>query len=163
MIARNIIVLISISLLFIGIAYAGNITVYESDSSYIIWKINSNLSHAYIDGCYTEFGGEYFGQYDLSPNTLHFACEENETCIGARTEINGEYVFFYWLVYIILVVLCIVSFYIPITIAPVLIYGLYLIRYYLPGIGAEFSEYVLTSALMIMGMVATISGLRKNK
>ena len=137
---------------------AGNVSVNEIGTTYIIWNTENNITSFWLDGTLIPVYGSIYGQYDLSPDSVHTGCEVNGTCIQATTLNSGFNVLEYWIVFLILVVMCIVSYYIPVSYVFQVIYGIYLISTYLPSINAPFEQYLLTGLLMIFGMIAGIRG-----
>ncbi len=158
-----IITLIAVGLLTLLVmpSSAGNVTVYEVGADYIIWNTGGNITHFWLDGNNVPVYCGTFGQYGLTPNTPHTGCEENVSCTTVTTLNNGISVFYHWLVFLILIGFCIVSYYIPVTQAPALIYAIYLIQDYLPSINAPFEEMLLASILMICGILSAIVGWSK--
>jgi PKD repeat protein len=140
---------------------SGDIYVYDVSSDYIIWGVSENITEIFIDGVRFHVYGSLIGQHNLTADTPHTACAANVTCIGVRTLPDGFSVFTYWLVLIILIGLCVISYKVPVTIAPTLIYGLYLLNTYLPKVNAPFEHMILCVVLMIMGIMASIAGFRR--
>ncbi len=139
----------------------GNISVYEVGSDYIIWQVGVNITDIVVDGVKRPVYGSLYGQYNLSPMTLHTGCRENAECIGVRTEGNGWYVFVYWLAFIVLICMVVISYYIPITAFPIVIYGVYLIAEYIPTHGNSFVESSLVGILIIVGILAAYRGMNR--
>lgn len=152
---------IFIILILFAVANAGNISVYESGSDYIIWQVSGEDKNISIDGLPISVSGEYYGIYDLSPESKHIGCDSDGNCLPHTTATNGYSVFSNWLVYFILIALCVLSYFVPISYAPTVIYGIYLIGSYLPSKGADYTYYLLVGILLIMGMLASIRGMKK--
>lgn len=152
---------IMLILLLFAVANAGNVSVYESGSDYIIWHISGDNKNISIDGISILVSGEYYGQYDLSSESKHIGCDSNGDCLPHTTATDGYSVFSNWLVYFILIALCVLSYFVPISYAPTVIYGIYLIGSYLPSKGADYTYYLLVGILLIMGMLASIRGMKK--
>jgi len=128
--------------------------VYDYGSDYIVWHTSDeSTTNISIDGRYTEISGTMYGQYDLSPNSQHFACENGE-CVGITTKDTGLNVVLRWSIYLLFIVLITVSYYIPISVVPTIVYGLYLIQIYLPSQNAGFEEMLLAVILLVAGMLA---------
>lgn len=147
--------------MFIHPVDAYNISVGDVGASFIRWDIAENKSPIWVDGTSTQVYGRYYYQHDLSPNSKHVGCIENETCIEVTTLSNGYYVFNYWVVFLILIAFCVISYYFPITYVPALIYSIYLITIYLPNINAEFNYYLMTGILMIMNIISASRGMKR--
>lgn len=145
----------------VGVSSGSNVSVNEVGATYIIWNTENNISHFWLDGQDVIVYGSLYGQYGLSPGSVHIGCEENTTCTGVTTLDNGYSIFRYWLVFLVLVALCFITYHVPITYAPTLIYGLYLLTIYLPEIGAPFEQMILVVVLIVVGLIAAIGGYRK--
>lgn len=157
-----ILIFLLLCALFIHPAYAYNISVGDVGTNYIRWDVSENKTPIWIDGESIPVYGHYYYQHDVSSNSKHIGCLENETCIEVTTKTDGFSVFNMWIVYLILIAFVVISYYFPITYAPALIYSIYLITVYLPNISAEFNYYILVGILMIMNILAGIKGLRRS-
>lgn len=162
--ANVALIVCALSLLFFGAytASAGNITVYEYGSNYIIWSIAENISSVYIDGEEIEITSPYYGQYSLQPNSEHIGCDAEGNCISVTTLTDGYTVFIHWSVYLVLIFVCAISFWVPLSYAFAVIYSLYLIGDYLPSISAPYTEFVLVVALMVIGIVLAHRGYNRH-
>lgn len=135
----------------------GNLSVYDYGSNYIIWNVGGNTL-IWLDGQETDVYGYTYGQYELQPDTEHIACNIDGNCTGIRTKPDSMSVFMRWGAYFLLVILCVLSYFAPITAFPTLAFGLYLLGGYLPDISASFYEYSLVAVLLIMGCIAASAG-----
>lgn len=145
-----------------GACSAGNITLYERGTNYIIWEIAENVSSVYIDGEEIDITSPYYGQYDIQPNTEHIGCDCEGNCVSVTTLTDGYTVFIRWSVYLILIVVCAVSFFVPVSYAFAVLYSIYLIGDYLPSVGATFPEYILVVSLMVMGIISAHKGYNRH-
>ena len=157
---RFLFLLVAICLIIPGVIAYGNLSVYSYGDDYIIWNVGGNTL-VWIDGVETAVSGLTYGQYDLSPGTEHIGCNIDGNCTGIATKDNAMSVFMYWGVYFILIVLCVISFYIPITVFPALVYSSYLFTSYLPDTGGSFNEYSLVAVLMVVAILAGMAGWRR--
>ena len=157
---RVLFLLVAICLIIPGVIAHGNLSVYSYGDDYIIWNVGGNTI-VWIDGVETAVSGLTYGQYDLSPGTEHIGCNIDGNCTGIVTKENAFSVFMYWGVYFILIMLCVISFYIPITVFPALVYSSYLFTSYLPDIGGSFNEYSLVAVLMVVAILAGMAGWRR--
>lgn len=153
--------IIMLVLLLVAVSNAGNISVYDSGSDYIIWSVSGSDNNISIDGKLVEVSGAYYGQYDLSPDSKHIGCDSNGECLLYTTSTDGYSVFSAWLVYFILIGLCIASYFVPLSYAATVIYGIYLIGSYLPSHNSGYTYYLLVGILLIMGLLAGARGLKK--
>lgn len=160
-------IIILIALLVVALAFVSvpvsahnNLSVYDYGNNYIIWNVGGNTL-IWLDGVQTEVIGYTFGQYELQPGTEHIACNIDGNCTGIITKPDSMSVMLRWGVYFALVVLCIISYYAPVTAFPSVIFGLYLLTGYLPDVGASFYEYSLTVVLMVVGCIAAIGGWKR--
>lgn len=142
---------------------AGNVSIYSTGSDFIIWSVSGDNKNISVDGQPVYVTGIFYGQYDISPNTVHFACDSDGVCIQHTTSHDGISVIKYWSVFFVLVALCIASYFVAISYAFQLIYGIYLIRNYLPSINAPFEQMILAVVLMVMGIISAGIGMRKRK
>src|SRR5574343_65590 len=85
--------IIMLVLLLVAISNAGNISVYDSGSDYIIWSVSGSDNNISIDGKLVEVSGAYYGQYDLSPESKHIGCDSDGECLPYTTSTNGYSVF----------------------------------------------------------------------
>ena len=139
-------------LLLVGVSTGAY--VYDYGSDYIIWHTsNTSTTNITIDGVQTDISGVMYGQYDLTPNTYHFVCEGGD-CTGITTKDNGVNVVFRWSIFLLFIVLIAVSYYIPISVVPTVIYGIYIISEYLPSQNAGFEEMLLAVILLVSGLLA---------
>ena len=115
-------------------------------------KSDLNTTTMHIYGVDTSIYGMQYGQYNLNPGEYHIGCE-NESCIDITLPDNGVSVFSHWSIYILLIVMCLVSYFVPVTAIPALVYGYWLINMYLPSKHASFEEMLLTAILVICGIM----------
>lgn len=155
------ILFISLVLTCAYVASAGNISVSSSGSDYIIWQISGDNHNISIDGIQKEISGIYYGQYDLSPSSKHIGCDADGECITHTTITDGITLFTNWIPILLLITFCCISYFIPISYAPAVILGVYLIGSYLPERNSGFYDYLLVGILLIMGLLASIRGMRK--
>lgn len=153
--------IIMLVLLLVAVSNAGNVSVYDSGSDYIIWSVGGDNRNISVDGIPVEVSGSYYGQYDLSPESKHIGCDSDGECLPYTTSTNGYSVFSSWLVYFILIGLCVASYFVPLSYAATVVYGIYLIGSYLPSHNAGYTYYLLVGILLIMGLLAGARGLKK--
>jgi len=138
----------------------GNLSVYSYGTNYIVWNVGGNTL-VWLDGKETDVYGLTYGQYDLQPGTEHIGCNLDGNCTGITTKEDVWSVFGYWGIFFILIALCVVSFYVPISCVPALIYGGFLLGDFLPSVNAEFPEYSLVGLLMAISCLAAVAGWRR--
>lgn len=154
----KIIMAILTTLFLSCVVCAGNVTLYEYGSNYIIWEMSENTTEIYVDGIEIPISSPYYGQYNVHPNSEHIACDAYGSCVSITTPNDGYSIFTNWLIYLILLAVCAISYYIPLSYAFAVIYSIYLIGDYLPSHSAIFGEYVLVVSLMVMGIVLSHRG-----
>ncbi len=147
-------------LVIIGLCSAGNVTVYEVGAEYIVWSTDGNITHFYLDGNDIPVYSSKYVQSGLTPGSTHIGCEENSTCVGVTTPINGISVFLFWLVYLIGIGICIASYYVPVTSMPSIVYGLFAIRY-VNDLNLGFTYMSLAAIIMIASVIAAVAGWRR--
>lgn len=155
---RGIVAFIAIIIIGIsGIVSAGNISAYDIGANYIIWDISS-AQNVSIDGIDVTTSSPVYTQSDLISGSKHVACEAGIGCVYAETSQDSLSVITHWSVYLLLIIFCVISYYVPVSFFATLIYGLYLIRGYLPAMGAGFEEYILCVSLVIIGFLTAMKG-----
>ena len=138
---------------------AGNISISAYSSDYIVFCVNNrNVSELWVDGNNVEINASCYVLSGISPSTYHSACIAGGECVSMTTPMDGVSVLLYWIPFILLIVLASVSYFIPLTLAPVTIYSIYLITIYLPQKNAIFELYILTVVLLCIGIVCSIRG-----
>ena len=138
-----------------------NLSIYSYGDDFIIWSVGGNTL-IWLDGVETAVSGLTYGQYDLTPGTEHIGCNIDGNCTGIVTKENTASILLYWGAYFVLIGLCIVSYFIPITSFPAVIYALYLLQIYIPeNSTGSFLEYSLVVVLLIVAILAGMVGWRR--
>jgi hypothetical protein len=153
--------LVGLILLSPSVSAHGNLSIYSYGDDFIIWNVGGNTL-IWLDGVETAVSGLTYGQYDLSPGTEHIGCNIDGNCTGIVTKENSYTVLLDWGIYFIMLAFCVISYFIPVTSFPAMVYGMYLLTVYLPeNTSGDYLSYSLVAVLMVVAIVAAISGWRR--
>ncbi len=152
-----LLVIVALAFFALIVYPAMSIGVVEYGSDYIIWE-TGNVSQVVIDGVIVNVTTNIYGQYGLTGGTAHYISDINGT-EGYKVVTTHDFwsILAYWAPLLLLFGLAIIAYMWPISLAPSVVYFLWLLAVHLPSIHADFLIYLLEVVGMAVCVVAGIT------